>query len=117
MKLRLPISLISISLAFATLKVCAQSADDFFHTGAQAYLTNNTATAREQVDKGLKLYPDDGKLKKLDQLLKQQKQQQQQQQQQKNQQQQNQSQQKQTQTKKKQKKQQNQKNKKKQKTS
>jgi len=82
----------------ATLKVCAQSADDFFHTGAQAYLTNNSAIAREQVDKGLKLYPDDIKLKKLDELLKQQKKQQQQQQQ-KNQQQQNQSQQNQSQSK------------------
>ncbi len=86
MKLRL---LISISLlALATSKVRAQSADDFFHTGAQAYLTNNTTIAKEQVDKGLKIYPDDIKLKKLDELLKQQQQQQQQQQQ--NQQQQNQ---------------------------
>jgi Ca-activated chloride channel family protein len=88
-----------LTFALATLKVCAQNADDFFHTGAQAYLTNNTAIAREQVDKGLKLYPNDDKLKKLDQLLKQQKQQQQQQQQQKNQQQQNQSQQNQSQSK------------------
>src|SRR6185312_16152019 len=107
MKLRLLISLLSISLALATLRVCAQSADDFFHTGAQAYLTNNTATAREQVDKGLKQYPNDLKLKKLDELLKQQKQQQQQQQQ-KNQQQ-NQSQQNQSQSKEDQKKQQDQK--------
>jgi hypothetical protein len=93
MKLRLQL-LISISLlVFATLKVAAQSADEFFHTGAQAYLTNNTTTAREQVDKGLKLYPSDDKLKKLDELLKQQQQQQQQQnQQQKNQQQQQQNQ-------------------------
>jgi Mg-chelatase subunit ChlI len=75
--------LISMSLcALALQKVCAQSADDFFHTGAQAYLTNNINTAREQVDKGLKLYPDDIKLKKLDELLKQQQQQQQQQNQQ-----------------------------------
>jgi outer membrane biosynthesis protein TonB len=102
--------LIAIALsAFAGQTLCAQSADDFFHTGAQAYLTNNTATAREQVDKGLKLYPNDVKLKKLDQLLKQQKQQQQQQQQQKNQQQQNQSQQNQSQSKEDQKKQQDQK--------
>jgi len=101
--------LIAIALsAFAGQTLCAQSADDFFHTGAQAYLTNNTATAREQVDKGLKLYPNDVKLKKLDQLLKQQKQQQQQQQQ-KNQQQQNQSQQNQSQSKEDQKKQQDQK--------
>jgi Mg-chelatase subunit ChlI len=102
MKLRL---LISISLfALMMQKVSAQSADDFFHTGAQAYLTNNTTTAKEQVAKGLKLYPDDIKLKKLDELLKQQ--QQQQNQQQKNQQQQqNQSQSKQDQQKQDQKKQ------------
>src|SRR5436190_23172520 len=88
MKLRL---LTSISL-FAVLshKLCAQSADDFFHGGAQSYLTNNVEGARQEVDKGLKLYPDDAKLKKLDELLKQQQQQPQQQQQ--NQSQQNQSQ-------------------------
>jgi Mg-chelatase subunit ChlI len=107
MKLRL---LISISLlALATREICAQSADDFFHTGAQAYLTNNTATAKEQVEKGLKQYPNDIKLKKLDDLLKQQQQQQQnQQQQQKQQQQQNQSQQNQSQSKQDQQKQQDQ---------
>jgi outer membrane biosynthesis protein TonB len=91
-------ALIGISLlALATQKLRAQSADDFFHTGAQAYLTNNTASAKEQVDKGLKLYPNDIKLKKLDDLLKQQQQQQNQQKQQ--QQQQNQSQQNQSQSK------------------
>src|SRR5947207_15491907 len=95
MKLRLLISISLIALAAETL--CAQSADEFFHTGAQAYLTNNTTTAKEQVDKGLKLYPDDLKLKKLDELLKQQ--QQQQQQNQKQNQQQNQSQSKQDQQK------------------
>jgi len=72
MKLRL---LISISLlALMTQKAPGQSADEFFHTGAQAYLTNNTTIAKEQVDRGLKLYPDDIKLKKLDDLLKQQQQ-------------------------------------------
>jgi len=91
----LRVFLCALGFALATLNVSAQSADDFFHTGAQAYLTNNTASAREQVDKGLKLYPNDIKLKKLDQLLKQQKQQQQQQ---KNQQQQSQSQQNQSQS-------------------
>ena len=90
MRLRL---LISISLfALALQKICAQSADDFFHGGAQAYLTNNTTLAKEQVDKGLKLYPDDIKLKKLDELLKQQQQQQQQQNQQQKQEEKNQSQ-------------------------
>lgn len=92
MRLRL-LLLTSISLfALAAQKVRAQSADDFFHTGAQAYLTNNTTIAKEQVDKGLKLFPDDIKLKKLDELLKQQQQQQNQQQQQQDQSQQKQSQ-------------------------
>src|SRR6185437_4924583 len=53
----------------------------------RSYLSNNVAGARQEVDKGLKQFPDDVKLKKLDALLKQQ-QQQNQQQQQKNQQQQ-----------------------------
>ena len=100
-----PVFVFVLGLALASLNVSAQSADDFFHTGAQAYLTNNTATAREQVDKGLKLYPNDIKLKKLDELLKQQKQQQQQQQNQK----QNQSRQNQSQSKEDQQKQQDQK--------
>jgi Ca-activated chloride channel family protein len=79
MRLRLLTSISLFTLVLQT--VCAQSADEFFHGGAQAYLTNNTTFAKEQVDKGLKLYPDDIKLKKLDELLKQQQQQNQQQQQ------------------------------------
>lgn len=76
-------------LALATARLIsapvaiAPSADEFFHAGAQSYLTNNLAGAREQVDSGLKQFPDDTKLKKLDELLKQQQQQQQQQDQQK----------------------------------
>jgi outer membrane biosynthesis protein TonB len=98
MKLRLLINLVSISLfAFALNRASAQSADDIFHSGARSYLSNNIPGAREEVDKGLKLFPDDIKLKKLDELLKQQQQQQQQQQQ--NQQQKNQSQQNQSQSK------------------
>jgi Ca-activated chloride channel family protein len=91
--MRLPL-LISLSLLLcAAQKVCAQlaPADDFFHSGAQFYLSNNIAQAKAAVDTGLKLYPDDEKLKKLDELLKQQ-QQQQNQQNQKDQQQQQQSQ-------------------------
>ena len=77
-----------------TATAAAPSADDFFHSGARSYLSNNVAGARKEVDQGLKLFPDDIKLKKLDELLKQQQQQQQnqqQQQQQQNQSQQNQS--------------------------
>lgn len=91
MKLRLLVSISLLTLALC--KARAQSADDFFHSGARSYLSNNIPGAQELVDKGLKLYPDDIKLKKLDELLKQQKQQQQQQQnQQQNQQQQQQNQ-------------------------
>lgn len=86
--------LIAIGLfAFTLHKAGAQSADDFFHSGARSYLSNNVAGARKEVDQGLKQFPDDIKLKKLDELLKQQQQQQQQNQQQQQQQQQNQSQQ------------------------
>ena len=77
--------LISLSvLLIAAQKLCAQlaPADDFFNSGAQLYISNNVPAALERVEMGLKTYPDDGKLKKLEELLKQKKQQQQQQQQQ-----------------------------------
>jgi Ca-activated chloride channel family protein len=83
--------LLSLSLLLAAqvgrAQPFAQPAEDFFHAGAQSYITNNLAKAREAVDQGLKQYPDDVKLKKLDALLKQQSQQQQSQQDQKDQQQ------------------------------
>ena len=76
-------SLLLISLSLLLLSwqtVCAQlaPADDFFNSGAQCYISNNIAQAKESVAAGLKLYPDDIKLKKLEELLKQQSQQQQQ---------------------------------------
>ena len=76
--------LISLSLLFiAAHQLCAQlaPAEDFFNGGAQLYISNNIPAALERVELGLKTYPDDGKLKKLEQLLKQQQQQQNQQQQ------------------------------------
>jgi Ca-activated chloride channel homolog len=82
--MRLPL-LINLSLLlFAAPAVRAQfaPADDFFNHGAQFYISNNIPSALEQVEAGLKIYPDDGKLKKLEELLKQQQQQQQQQNQQ-----------------------------------
>ena len=95
MRLLLPIS---ASLLLAWQTVCAQSADDYFNGGAHAYITNNIPEALKSVETGLKQFPDDVKLKKLYELLKQQSQQQQQQQQKQNQQSQpNQSQQKQSQ--------------------
>jgi Ca-activated chloride channel homolog len=74
---------IILSLTWLTLQAaCAQSADDFFNSGAQFYISNNIANAKQAVEGGLKLYPNDVKLKKLEELLKKQSQQQQQQQQQ-----------------------------------
>src|SRR6185503_18934205 len=87
MPLRLLLSLSLLLLALpATL---AQTAEDFFHGGAMFYLSNNIPKAKEEVASGLKLFPDDMKLKKLEELLNQQQQsqsnQQQQQQEQKDQ--------------------------------
>jgi membrane protein involved in colicin uptake len=88
-----------IRRAFLTvlLLVCgtagAQTADDYFNGGARSYISNNVADAKKVVEGGLKLYPNDVKLQKLEELLKQQSQSQsqssqnQQQQQQQNQQQ------------------------------
>lgn len=83
MRLRL---LTNLSLALlAGLSVRAQTAGNFFNSGAQFYISNNIPAALEKTENGLKLYPDDAKLKKLEELLKQQQQQQSQQnQQQKN---------------------------------
>ena len=78
MRLLLPIS---VSLLLAWQAARAQSADDFFNGGAHFYISNSIPQALESVEDGLKQYPDDAKLKKLYELLKQQQQQQQQSQQ------------------------------------
>jgi len=52
----------------------APNADDFFHNGAQQYLTNNVQGALLTVTNGLQQFPDDVKLKKLWELLNQQQQ-------------------------------------------
>jgi hypothetical protein len=57
----------------------AETAADIFHGGVVNYLSNNIPKALEVVTNGRALYPDDIKLKKLEELLKQQDQQQQQQ--------------------------------------
>jgi Ca-activated chloride channel family protein len=79
----------------AWLSVSAQTAADFFHGGAQRYLTNNIPGALEVVTNGLQRFPKDEQLQKLHELLNRQQQQQQQNQQQKEQQEQQQDQQKQ----------------------
>ncbi len=69
--------LLSVSLLLPVWQTArAQSADDFFNSGAHSYISNNIPQARESVETGLKQYPDDVKLKKLYELLKQQSQQQ-----------------------------------------
>ena len=72
MTLRLLISLSFLLLAWQ--KVCAQlaPAEDFFNGGAQLYISNNVPAALEKVELGRKFYPEDEKLKKLEELLKQQ---------------------------------------------
>ena len=79
----LRLSSLSLLLLLTGLKAAAQlaPAEDFFNSGAQFYISNNIPQAKEMTEMGLKLYPQDEKLKKLEQLLNQQQQQQQQQQQ------------------------------------
>lgn len=67
----------SLSLLLLTLSgAWAQPADEFFHGGAQRYLTNDVPGALEVVTNGLQRFPDDAKLKKLYELLNHQQQQQ-----------------------------------------
>lgn len=66
--------LISLSLWLAAPLAWAQTAEEIFNGGAQLYISNNIPTALEKVTEGRKLYPEDEKLKKLEELLKQQQQ-------------------------------------------
>lgn len=77
--LHFSLSLLILSLFSAS----AQNADEFFHGGAQRFLTNNIPGALEVVTNGLQRFPEDEKLQKLYELLNQQQQQQQQNQDQK----------------------------------
>ncbi len=82
MTLRLLISLSALFIAAQKISAQLAPAEDFFNSGAQFYISNNVPSALERVELGLKTYPDDDKLKKLEALLKQQQQSQQNQQQQ-----------------------------------
>jgi outer membrane biosynthesis protein TonB len=73
LRFRLSLNLLIVSL----LSAHAQHADEFFHGGAQHFLTNNIPGALEVVTNGLQRFPEDEKLKKLYELLNQQQQQQQ----------------------------------------
>jgi hypothetical protein len=78
MRLSLLFSLSLLLLSWQPARAQLAPADDFFNSGAQFYISNNVPAALERVESGLKLYPDDDKLKKLEALLKQQQQQNQQ---------------------------------------
>jgi Ca-activated chloride channel family protein len=84
MRLSLLISLSLLLLSWQAARAQLGSADDFFNSGAQFYISNNIPSALEKVEGGLKIYPNDDKLKKLEALLKQQQQQNQQNQSQQN---------------------------------
>lgn len=75
---RLLISLSVLLLAWQPARAQLAPAVDFFNSGAQFYISNNIPQAKDVVEMGLKLYPDDDKLKKLEALLNQQQQQNQQ---------------------------------------
>ncbi|MGB7769747.1 MAG: hypothetical protein WBN22_12965 [Verrucomicrobiia bacterium] len=70
MRLSLLLSVSLLLLAWQAAR--AQTADDFFNSGAHSYISNNIPQALASVETGLKQYPDDVKLKKLYELLKQQ---------------------------------------------
>jgi hypothetical protein len=75
-------ALLLMSLRGSAIEI-TKSADDFFHGGAISYISNNIPAALDIVTNGLRQFPEDEKLKKLEALLKQQQQQQQQEQEQK----------------------------------
>jgi Ca-activated chloride channel homolog len=62
---------VSISLLLLTLRATsAQTASDYFNSGAQLYIGDDKEAALKKVEDGLKIYADDEKLKKLEALLK-----------------------------------------------
>lgn len=74
-------------LSFLSLPVLAQSADQYFHNGAQYFINADLQTSLNYVEEGLMNYPNDRKLNALYEKLKEEQEKQQQQQQQEQQQQ------------------------------
>ena len=67
------IILINIIL-FVFSSIClGQTANDYFHGGAQAYIQGDYQTASQAVEEGLVLFPSDSKLLALKEKLEQQK--------------------------------------------
>jgi hypothetical protein len=63
-------AIIAISLLFSPFLLLADSAEDYFHRGAQYYVFGEKAKAKDEIQTGLKLYPDDVYLQKIAGLLK-----------------------------------------------
>lgn len=63
-------ALISAGLLLIGFGLRADTAEDYFHRGAQRYVFDEPDKARVEVKIGLAQYPDDPKLKKLAKLLK-----------------------------------------------
>src|ERR1035441_6146261 len=72
--------LASISLCIAPLWLGAQTAEDYFHGGAQSYISGKDREAKTQIVTGLRQYPNDPLLNGMAGLLKKEEQKQQQQQ-------------------------------------
>ncbi len=79
---------LALLISIIGLAVCVrgQTADDYFHGGAQNYIWDEKEKATNAIYTGLRLFPDDAKLNALAVLLQKEQKQQQQQQQQQNQQ-------------------------------
>lgn len=72
--------LLIVSLALAPLVLCAQTAEDHFHRGAQFYVFGEKTNAVVEVTTGLQKFPDDQKLRALAEILAKEEQEQKQQQ-------------------------------------
>jgi flagellar biosynthesis GTPase FlhF len=68
---------ILVGVALASVAFAEEAAVDatYFHPAASLYIHGDTASASNLVARGLSLHPDDGKLKRLKELLEKQKQQ------------------------------------------
>lgn len=71
-----------VFLTFLTVPLLAQSADQYFHNGAQYFINADLQTSLNYVEEGLMEYPNDRKLNALYEKLKEEQEKQQQQQQQ-----------------------------------
>lgn len=74
--------LLIVFMTFLTVPVLAQSADQYFHNGAQYFINADLQTSLNYVEEGLMEYPNDRKLNALYEKLKEEQEKQQQQQQQ-----------------------------------